>query len=139
MDLIALQREMVEALDDLRLAKHWLALANGDNFLAARWAILGVPIEDARRCVALGLDPEQLTRCVRVEGEDVPVAQFISELSDEALLQMIAEAGKPLPHADGRWLPVEETAWWCSGCGVRVPVDPRKRRENLKPATDSER
>jgi len=127
---ISLQRELAKTFKDLRLAEHWLDLANGDAFLAARWVILEVPIEDARRCVALGLEPEQLTRRVEMDGEEVLVAQLMSELSDEALLKTIAEAGEPLPHINGRWLFVEGGTWWCSECGTAVRKDPRKHSQD---------
>jgi len=123
-ELLRIQREAETVVLDVVRAARYLDVSDGDEDLAARWIALGLQIEDVERCAGVGLQPEQLTRVVTMDGEDVRVASLVRDVGDEDLLRLIAVSGVPDAHPHGGWV-ASDLGWWCSTCGVFVPRDPR--------------
>jgi len=113
-----------------------LDACGGDVQLVGRWVGLVVGLDDILTLAQAGIEPEQLSRSVPVNGEEHPLIQHVGDLlgvlPDKARARAIFFNASPPPsphhHCGGTWLDEKRngkgSGWECSRCGVfihRIP------------------
>lgn len=114
----AVTRPLDEQLAEISLAVDIWRLCDEDEALARRWTLAarGNP-EIVERCIALGLEPEQLGRIA---------LGALDSLDDQQLLDALATRPEPAWCACGwdEWV-ATQAGWECPHCHVEVRRDPR--------------
>ena len=126
-DVVAATRPLDEQIGEISTAAEVWRLCGGDETLARRWVLAseGDP-QLVARCVALGLEPEQLGR---LEGSwpGRSVIDTLEKVDDQELLAMLARRPAPAWCTCGwdEWA-ATEAGWTCPHCRVEVRRDPRE-------------
>jgi len=145
-DLLKAQERFLRDLWMHTTASLILDACGGDVRLVARWVGLPVGLDDILVFAREGIEPEQLSRSVPVNGEEHPLAEHVGELldvlPDKARMRAIFANASPPPNphhnCGGHWSDERRNGkgvgWECDKCGVfihRIPPSLIERDEGL--------